>query len=251
LVTIAFTDNGTYAYLTTLDGDYPGPYATGVAVVDVATGELVAAPLTFDGENWNSSAYQQPTFFLSQDGTRAFQRTVFRDDGGSVTGATMNVIDTETGQLVSDPIDTYSSSNPWDDYFRMSDDGTRAYWFTQTSDLAGVSTAHLTIIDKETGTVMGEVAVPGQVYGGRTFSPDDQRVYLSIRDYQANTTTVTTIDTTTGTIIGDPIVIQGVVSEALIVSPDGGHAIQITFDDTGNYSVTVIDTGDGPDAIDV
>ncbi|ULE33599.1 Ig-like domain-containing protein [Mycobacterium sp. IDR2000157661] len=104
--------------------------------------------------------------------------------------------------------------------------GNRAY-------VANQGTNTVSVIDMETGAVLGEITV-GSAPTNMVASPDGTRLYVTNR----SSNSVSVINTTTNTVVGGQIAV-GATPESITVSSDGTRLYVANF---GSHTVSVINT---------
>lgn len=190
---VAFTTDSSHLFVVA-NGNYAAQQ-TIITVLDAETGAVVGDPLTIDNQ------YSYVSF--SEDGRRAFVTTEDRDYNNP--DAAFAVFDTATGELLGEPVvvaaPTYAS-------VQFSDDGSRALMRTTKDD-----TQTITIIDTETGAVVGTVSGPGYGFGDVFALADGTRIYVNDLD------SLTIIDTATGLPAAQPIYYDGARLQAFENGP--------------------------------
>ncbi|OBA95385.1 hypothetical protein A5662_01640 [Mycobacteriaceae bacterium 1482268.1] len=121
---------------------------------------------------------------------RAIQQTTVTNPDGT-TSTVAVVIDSDTGTVVGDPITVPGSrvgSYVYDSNgLSYSADGSRAYQFTSGENPDGSASTTFTVIDTQTGTVVGEPITLDGSFDSRAFSSDGTRVYLTTKSFDEAT----------------------------------------------------------------
>lgn len=233
--TVAYSLDGTRAYLTTELDPLSADDAAAVTTINTVGNTIVGQPLVIDG-------FPIGGLILSPDGTRASQTT-------EVVGDTVvAVIDTASGTIVGQPIDipgsTGTASGISNDGIgaMFSANGTRINRITQQ----GSSTV-LTVINAADATVVGTpVVLPGNNYLLSTAvvpDPAGPLVYiLADNDVPGFITSsvATVVDSSDSTMVGTPVTLQGSINggDPLTVSPDGTRVYQTTVLDSDTLPYT-------------
>jgi len=248
---IAFTPDGTRAYVTNGGGDVwvlatsnnavlakvvVGGYPSGIAITPDGT----RAYVTRDNANsvWvidtsSNTVTAKITVgtapggvAITPDGTRAYVTNV----GGVAGGGSVSVIDTSSNTVVA----TVSVPGPVG--VAITPDGKRAYVASPSGPLS--------VIDTSSNSVVATVAVPSIEDSpfNVAITPDGTRVYVVTYGFGGNGP-VNVIDTSTNTVVGTVGV--GTGPSGIAITPDGTRAyvaIATNLIGNGPGAVTVIDT---------
>ena len=178
------------------DSDIEGSALTAVLVDTADHGNLTL--------NANGSFTYTPAANYSGPDSFSYKANDSTTDGNTTTVTiTVNEVP-DVVEIVGEPMPQIGYTNG----ILTTADGKRVLQQTRSYDQAtGVSTSVLTLIDVETGSVVGEpVVLPGYSYATHY---DEDRRYLTIRDDVNGTSTFVVIDTGTGAVLGDPVTRAG------------------------------------------
>ncbi|HZN81648.1 MAG TPA: Ig-like domain-containing protein [Mycobacterium sp.] len=222
--TMTFTADGGYAIQTAtasryryVNGSYTYTYASEVAIIDTATGDVIKVqlPSAVSGFETDGSGA------LDATGTRAIFRT-YRDGSNGAL-----FVDTATGAVTEFSVPGYP-------YMQISDDHSRLV--VQSYQAAGTQ---YTVVDTATGLQVGSTFdfAAAQSAG---YSSNGSQIVVLQQDSSSGTTVtrLTAIDLTDGTQIGSTLTIAGAAYQ-IQYTDDGSRALVLG---SGNGTVTVIDT---------
>ena len=239
--TAFFTLDGSRAIVPISNWNYTSQadYFGGVAVVDTATGHLVATPVTAVGLAWSQT-------MLSPDNSKVvFAVKDVSQPGGIITRVA--IIDTATGAVVGGTPTVVAGFTRGSVAFSL--DGTRVFQVTEGNSNTGPT---LYVLNASTGAVLSTAVLGGfSVYSGLVVSPDRSRGFVALETYDPGVTVSVTkvlqVDMTTGQVIGAAPFVVG-KPEGYEFSPDGARFVvfsRYTSNDTLFGRVSVYDSATG------
>lgn len=242
---LTFSTDGTRAYMVTQNlgsgVDATQPQKSTLAVIDIATGTLVDAPVTIEG-------HPVGPLTVSKDGTRVYAVTRVDIYFTNTATARVAVVDAHTGALIGDPLvlNGYavedSGSPDTEPVLFFSPDGSRAFVSTNVWDpVTFAETTRVAMFDATDGTLLHTTVLQGRARGTlqRSTADPTRFVQLTVTDFgtriEPATTQLATISAVDGTLIGTAHT-RGI--------DDNGFPMQFNPGGTRAYLLTVHRRGD-------